>query len=74
MPPKLPLIHPQPLVRIPEPFNDPAWIFELKLDGFRALAYMENGQCRLVSRTGHVYKDLLRPYGRSSSACIVSVG
>jgi ATP-dependent DNA ligase len=26
------------LVRIPEPFNDSEWIFELKLDGFRALA------------------------------------
>ena len=52
----LPPIRPQPLVRIPEPFNDPEWIFELKLDGFRALAYIEGGACRLVSRTGHVYK------------------
>jgi len=34
--------------RIPEPFNDPEWIFELKLDGFRALAYMEQGQCPLI--------------------------
>ncbi len=46
----------QPLVRIPEPFNDPEWIFELKLDGFRALAYVENGRCRLVSRNGHTFK------------------
>lgn len=51
----LPLIRPQPLVRIPEPFNDPAWIWELKLDGFRALAYIENRECRLVSRNGYVY-------------------
>jgi len=53
----LALIHPQPLVRIPEPFNDPEWLFELKLDGFRALAYVERGQCRLVSRHGHTYKS-----------------
>ena len=52
----LPLIHPQPLVRIPDPFNDPKWIFELKLDGFRALAYIENGPCRLVSRNGHTFR------------------
>jgi len=53
----LPLIRPQPLVRIPEPFNDPEWIFELKLDGFRALAYIEQGQCRLVSRNGQSYRS-----------------
>lgn len=38
-----------PLVRIPAPFNDPAWIWELKLDGFRALAYIEKGESRLVT-------------------------
>lgn len=42
-------ICPQPLVRIPEPFNDPGWIWEPKLDGFRALAYVEKGECRLLS-------------------------
>lgn len=54
---KLPPLLPMPLVRIPDPFNDPAWIFELKLDGFRALAYIEHGQCRLVSRNGYSYKS-----------------
>jgi ATP-dependent DNA ligase len=33
------------------------WIFEPKLDGFRALAYIEAGECRLVSRKKHVYKS-----------------
>src|SRR4029077_18618273 len=38
------------------------WIFELKHDGFRSLAYFENGTCRLVSRRRNVYKsfDALR--------------
>jgi bifunctional non-homologous end joining protein LigD len=49
-------ICPQPLVRIPEPFNDPDWIFELKFDGFRALAYVEDRECRLISRNAHSYK------------------
>jgi bifunctional non-homologous end joining protein LigD len=35
---------------VKEAFNDPEYIFELKNDGFRALAYIERGECRLVSR------------------------
>jgi hypothetical protein len=42
----LPRIHPMRL-RIAKPFNDPDCIFELKHDGFRALAYIEEGKCRL---------------------------
>jgi len=32
------------------PFDDPEWVFELKYDGFRALAYVDGDRCRLVSR------------------------
>ena len=31
------------------------FIYELKLNGFRALALIEDGQCRLVSRNGHEF-------------------
>jgi hypothetical protein len=44
------------LTRWREPFDHPEWIFEIKYDGFRALAHVEDGAARLVSRTGHVYK------------------
>jgi ATP-dependent DNA ligase len=30
-------------------------LFELKYDGFRALAYLDRGSCRLVSRNGHPF-------------------
>src|SRR5439155_790480 len=43
------------LTRRPEPFDHPEWIFELKLDGFRALAYIENHEARLVSRNGNTF-------------------
>jgi bifunctional non-homologous end joining protein LigD len=33
-------------------FTDPAWLFELKYDGFRALAEREGGAARLVYRRG----------------------
>ena len=35
-----------------EPFDSPDYIFELKWDGIRAIAYVEAGQVRLYSRTG----------------------
>src|SRR4051812_16542112 len=44
-----------PLVRIPEPFDHPDWLFELKHDGFRALAHVAGHRCRLVSRNGHQF-------------------
>jgi bifunctional non-homologous end joining protein LigD len=44
-------------LRIAKPFNDPDYIFELKHDGFRALAYVEEGPCRLVSRNSNLLKS-----------------
>jgi bifunctional non-homologous end joining protein LigD len=34
------------------PFSDPSWLFEIKWDGVRALARIENGTLTLRSRTG----------------------
>jgi len=53
--PMLPRIRPMRLRRIPEAFDDPDFLFELKHDGFRAVVYIEKGECRLVSRNS---KDL----------------
>jgi bifunctional non-homologous end joining protein LigD len=53
----LPSIIPAKLARSLEPFDDPDWLFELKHDGFRSLAYLEDGRCRLVSRHRNVYKS-----------------
>jgi ATP-dependent DNA ligase len=38
------------------PFDHPDWIFEPKLDGFRAVAYLEDGDCRLVSRNRNAFR------------------
>jgi bifunctional non-homologous end joining protein LigD len=53
----LPQIQPAKLARSLAAFNDPDWLFELKHDGFRALAYLEEGRCRLVSRHRNTYKS-----------------
>lgn len=47
-------LRPMPLKRR-KPFSDPDWLFELKHDGFRALAFVDNGSCRLVSRNGNEF-------------------
>jgi len=47
----LPVIAPMPLVRRRDPFDHRDWLFELKLDGFRAVAYVEQGRpgsCRAM--------------------------
>lgn len=46
-----------PLGRVCEPFSDASWLFEIKWDGFRALAYIDQGECRLVSRNGNAFKS-----------------
>jgi bifunctional non-homologous end joining protein LigD len=35
-----------------QPFDDPDWIFEMKWDGYRALATIDSGQVDLWSRNG----------------------
>jgi bifunctional non-homologous end joining protein LigD len=53
----LPRISPLKLARRLTPFDHPDWIFELKHDGFRAVAYISNAGCRLVSRRFHSFKN-----------------
>src|SRR5207249_4066554 len=50
----LPIFQPLPLIRRPEPFSHPDWIFGLKLDGFRSLAYVDK-TTRLVSRNDNEF-------------------
>jgi bifunctional non-homologous end joining protein LigD len=63
--------QPMPLRRRPDAFDHPDWLFELKYDGFRALAIIEDGTCRLVSRNGNVFASfqaLSDALGRSRMA------
>ena len=41
-------------------FDHADYIFELKHDGFRALAYVDRDGTRLVSRRGNVYESFPR--------------
>ena len=44
-----------PLLRRRSAFDDPNWIFELKYDGFRALAVLKYSKAQLISRNGNAF-------------------
>lgn len=43
-------IHPMLAESVDDPFDGDAWLFEIKWDGYRAVASIEDGAARLVSR------------------------
>jgi bifunctional non-homologous end joining protein LigD len=43
-------IHPMLATLVEEPFDDPQWIYEVKWDGYRAVAFINDGRARLISR------------------------
>ena len=46
----LPRVNPTKLSLCAQPFDSPDWVFELKHDGFHVLAYLDDGNCKLISR------------------------
>lgn len=40
-----------------EPFSDPKWLFEIKLDGYRIIAEKKGSKTRLLSRNGLNYSN-----------------
>src|SRR5438445_1470658 len=43
--------------RIQAPFDHTEFVFELKMDGWRCMTYIEDGACRLISRKQNQYKS-----------------
>jgi bifunctional non-homologous end joining protein LigD len=52
-------IVPMLATAIAKPFDDSEWLYEIKWDGYRAVAYIQDGNTRLVSRNQN---DLTRQY------------
>jgi bifunctional non-homologous end joining protein LigD len=44
------VIHPMLATPVEKAFDDPAWLFEIKWDGYRAVSFIQDGNVRLVSR------------------------
>jgi bifunctional non-homologous end joining protein LigD len=45
------VIHPMLATATAKAFDNPEWLFEIKWDGYRAVAFIEDGRVRLVSRS-----------------------
>ena len=43
-------LKPMLATRIEEPFNDPDWIYEIKLDGYRIISEVINNKASILSR------------------------
>jgi len=41
--------------RLKSAFDHPKFVYELKHDGFRSIAFLDGSACLLISRKGHVY-------------------
>lgn len=52
----LPRVTPIIPVTRRDPFDDPAWLFEPKYDGFRGLVYVARNSCMIRSKRGHDLK------------------
>jgi bifunctional non-homologous end joining protein LigD len=52
-------LHPIRLSRRHEPFDSDDFIFELKIDGFRALAHLQHGRGELISRNGNLFRGFV---------------
>ena len=51
----LPVVEPVVPVLGTQPFNDPAWLFEPKYDGFRGMVYLTRQGCTIYSKKRNVF-------------------
>ena len=53
----LPAVEPILLTPRADPFDDPAWLFEPKYDGYRGLLYVTRKGCHFRSKRGNILKS-----------------
>lgn len=54
-------VQPMLATLIDEPFDDQNWVYEVKWDGYRAVAFMKNGKIELKSRNDKSFNEKFYP-------------
>lgn len=54
-------VKPMLATLLDEPFDEPGWLYEVKWDGYRALAFLQKSNVKLKSRNDQSYKDQFYP-------------
>ena len=55
------LLPPMMATLVDAPFDDPAWLYEIKWDGYRAVAYVQEGSVELISRNEKPFTEKYTP-------------
>ena len=50
-------VQPMKATLVDEPFDDPNWLYEVKWDGYRAVASINKGEVDLISRNNKTFND-----------------
>lgn len=58
-------LQPMLATLVDDPFDDPAWVFETKWDGFRMMAEIQNGSVTLYSRNGKTLSERYLPVAQA---------
>jgi len=54
-------VKPMLATLVSEPFDDPEWVYEVKWDGYRALAIINKGEAELISRNKKSFNEKFYP-------------
>ncbi len=54
-------IAPMLATLVTKPFDKPGWIYEVKWDGYRAIAFIKNGEVKFTSRNSKSFDDKFYP-------------
>jgi len=54
-------IQPMLATLVDKPFDEAGWAYEIKWDGYRAIAYLQNGQVQLLSRNNKSFNEKFYP-------------
>jgi len=64
-------VKPMMATLVDAPFDDPEWLFEIKWDGYRALAEVQQGKVTLVSRNRKAFTGKYGPVAEALEALTV---